>query len=73
MPTGTVNLPQLMSPQEAADYIGVHINTMFRWLKEGTVPGVRLGSRWFINAAQLSEVLTTGGGETEQPAGALDA
>jgi len=58
MPTGTVNLPRLMSPLEAAGYIGVHINTMHRYLKDGTVPGVRLGGKWYINAADLAELLT---------------
>jgi excisionase family DNA binding protein len=57
MNPGTVNVPQLMSPDEAAAYLGVHVQTMHRWLKSGTVPGVRLGGRWFIKARTLADLL----------------
>ena len=57
MNPGTVNVPQLMSPDEAAGYLGVHINTMHRWLKAGTVPAVRLGGQWYIKAATLDDLL----------------
>ena len=57
MTTATPELPDLLSAQQAADLIGVHINTMFKYLRDGTVPGKRLGAKWYIDAARLAEVL----------------
>ena len=30
---------------EAAKYLGVHIETMRRWAREGTIPSAKLGNR----------------------------
>ncbi len=30
---------------EAARYLGVHIETMRRWAREGTIPAAKLGNR----------------------------
>ena len=30
---------------EAAKYLGVHIETMRRWAREGTIPAAKLGNR----------------------------
>jgi excisionase family DNA binding protein len=44
----------LLSPHEAAEYLGVHYNTLVRWLSEDRIPGIKIGKRWFINASQLA-------------------
>jgi len=34
-----------MRTPEAATYLGVHIETMRRWAREGTIPAAKLGNR----------------------------
>ena len=34
-----------MKTPEAARYLGVHIETMRRWAREGVIPAARLGNR----------------------------
>jgi excisionase family DNA binding protein len=34
-----------MRTPEAAKYLGVHIETMRRWAREGAVPAAKLGNR----------------------------
>lgn len=54
-------LPDLLSVSEAALYLDVHPNTIKRWLKNGTIPGSRLGVKWYISADALSKVLNRRG------------
>ena len=35
----------LLTPKEAAEYLGVHLNTIYRMLKTGEISGFRLGPR----------------------------
>jgi excisionase family DNA binding protein len=51
-------LPRLLSAQEAAEYLGVHINTMRRLLAAGQIPGKRIGGSWYINAEQLAAAVS---------------
>ena len=51
-------LPQLLSAQETADYLGVSVWTVKRLLASGQIPGKRLGGRWYINAVGLAETLS---------------
>jgi excisionase family DNA binding protein len=34
-----------MRTPEAAKYLGVHVETMRRWAREGTIPAAKLGNR----------------------------
>lgn len=60
MTTGTTKSATFLTPQEAADLIGVHVNTMLKYLKDGTVPATRLGARWYIDAANFAKVMKGG-------------
>lgn len=53
-------LPQLLSAQETADYLGTSVWTVKRLLTSGQIPGKRLGGRWYINADLLAKTLTPG-------------
>jgi len=50
-------LPQILSVEDAAEYLGISPWTMRNHLKAGVVPGVKIGRRWFINASHLADVL----------------
>ncbi len=52
-------LEKLFSPEEAADYLGVHVQTVRAWIRSGRLPASRLtGQRSLrIRASDLSQVL----------------
>ena len=37
---------QIMTPQEAAKYLGFHIVTIYRLLKKREIPGTKIGRQW---------------------------
>ena len=53
------------TPDEAAQLLGLHINTVYRYLHNNTLPGKRLGKKlWLIPAAALTALLTEQDGAT---------
>ncbi|MCE9566999.1 MAG: helix-turn-helix domain-containing protein [Planctomycetes bacterium] len=45
----------LMTPREVAIYLGMHEETIREALREGRLPGVRLGRSWRVPARLLNE------------------
>jgi excisionase family DNA binding protein len=37
---------QIMTPKEAAKYLGFHLVTIYRLLKKDLVPAVKIGGQW---------------------------
>ena len=37
---------QIITPKEAAQYLGLHIITVYRLIKKGEIPGFRIGGQW---------------------------
>ena len=37
---------QIMTPKEAAKYLGFHLVTIYRLLKKQLVPAVKIGGQW---------------------------
>lgn len=51
--------PRYLTPQEFADEISFHRETLYRKLKQGEIPGARkVGGRWRIPRWALEEVGT---------------
>lgn len=50
---GEMPLPQLMTPDEAAEYLGVSAYTVRQRLKSGEIPGRKHGARWLIRVVDL--------------------
>jgi len=38
--------PQIMTIQDTADYLGLHMITIYRLLKKREIPGVKIGGQW---------------------------
>ena len=51
------HLPVVLTPAEAMDILGVGKNTMYRLLKTGELPAVRIGRAWRINLENLQAFL----------------
>ena len=51
----------LLTPTQAADVLGVHVDTLKRWAREGKVVGVRLpGGHWKFTRADLDTFIAAG-------------
>ena len=44
-------------PDWAARKLGLEKNTIYRWLRDGTLPGLLIGRRWLISESQLKQFL----------------
>lgn len=65
MPQDTA-LPELLTIDEAAALARVHRDTMDRWLKAGTIPEVRVGTKRRVRRSDIiPEVTPPGGPSTE--------
>ena len=51
------HLPVVLTAAEAMDLLGVGKNTMYRLLKSGELPAVRIGRVWRIQMEELSRYL----------------
>ena len=50
------HLPVVLTAAEAMDILGVGKNTMYRLLKSGELPAVRIGRAWRIKADFIESV-----------------
>ena len=50
-------LPVVLTAAEAMDILGVGKNTMYRLLKSGKLPAVRIGRRWRISLNCLEKTI----------------
>jgi excisionase family DNA binding protein len=56
---------ELLTLAEAAAYLRVHRRTMTRLLRQGVVPGVKIGRQWRVRKADLEA--TVAGGTPGEP------
>jgi excisionase family DNA binding protein len=50
---GAMLLPQLLSPEQASEYLGISAYTIRQRLKKGEIPGRKHGARWLIRVVDL--------------------
>jgi excisionase family DNA binding protein len=46
-----------ISPKQASEYCGCHIQTLYFWVSSGVVPSARLGRKVLIDKKRLDEML----------------
>lgn len=68
---------QLFTPQDAAEYLQVSVETIWRWCRENTLPAVKIGKfwripRWEVEAFIHSELETKEDLETDAPDGSSE-
>lgn len=49
---------QIMTPKEAAKYLGFHLVTIYRLLKKQEIPAVKIGGQWRFKKDILDAWLT---------------
>lgn len=52
-----LDLPDVLGVKGAADVIGVHENTMWRYVKTGVIPAVKIGGCWRIKRSDVEKLL----------------
>jgi len=51
---------ELLTCEEAASHLRLHVRTVGRLLKQGTLPGVKVGRQWRLRRADLDAYLAGG-------------
>ncbi len=49
--------PDILTPEEAADYLRVNRETVYRRLRAGKLPGNKIGQQWRIRKHDLNRYL----------------
>lgn len=62
---GEHTMKEIMTPREAAEYLSVHVRTIYRLVKNGEIPGRKVGGSWRFKKTALDEWLS--GGENPRP------
>ncbi|XMB85291.1 helix-turn-helix domain-containing protein [Mycoplasmatota bacterium WC44] len=50
-------MKELFSPQEVAMILDVHVKTVRRYLRDGTLKGIKIGGSWKVSLEELSKHL----------------
>ena len=62
---------EVMDIRQAADYLGISADTLYKYASEGFVPAFKLGNRWRFKRSRLNDWMdqqSRGGNMTAQPA-----
>lgn len=54
------NLPPLMTVQAVADYFGVSGPTIWRWIREGKLKGIKIGNARRFSADEIASIIGFG-------------
>ncbi|MDI7259694.1 MAG: helix-turn-helix domain-containing protein [Thermodesulfobacteriota bacterium] len=57
-PQSEIYVREIMTPREAAEYLSVHVRTIYRLAKNGDIPGRKIGGSWRFKKDALDEWLT---------------
>lgn len=51
-------MKEIMTPREAAEYLSVHVRTIYRLAKNGEIPGRKVGGSWRFKKGALDQWLS---------------
>jgi len=57
-PQSEIPRKEIMTPREAAEYLSVHVRTLYRLAKNGDIPGRKVGGSWRFKKGALDEWLS---------------
>jgi len=52
-------MKEIMTPREAAEYLSIHVRTIYRLAKNGEIPGRKIGGSWRFKKSALDEWLSS--------------
>ena len=53
------DLPRVLKPEEVAEFLCVHKNTVYKLIKQGLLPAFRVGKSWRIYRKDLPKLSTS--------------
>ena len=56
--TGASLMKEILTPLDAAEYLSVHVRTIYRLAKKGEIPGRKVGGSWRFRKNALDEWLS---------------
>ena len=57
-PKSQLWMKEIMTPREAAEYLSVHVRTIYRLAKNGDIPCRKVGGSWRIKKDALDDWLS---------------
>jgi excisionase family DNA binding protein len=51
-------MKEIMTPRDAAEYLSVHVRTIYRLVKHGEIPGRKIGGSWRFKRHALDKWLS---------------
>jgi excisionase family DNA binding protein len=51
-------MKEILTPREAAEYLSVHVRTIYRLVKKMEIPGRKVGGSWRFKKEALDEWLS---------------
>jgi excisionase family DNA binding protein len=57
-PKSEIQVREILTPREAAEYLSVHVRTIYRLVKNGDIPGRKVGGSWRFKKNALDEWLS---------------
>ncbi len=57
-PQSAFQVREIMTPREAAEYLSVHVRTIYRLAKNGDIPGRKVGGSWRFKKDALDDWLS---------------
>ena len=55
---GVTLMKEILTPREAAEYLSVHVRTIYRLVKNRDIPGRKVGGSWRFKKDALDEWLS---------------
>ena len=65
----TVNPEEMLTVQQAADMLGIHVATAHRWYDSGKMKGVEIAGIKFVRKDEVARLLKSNGQESEAAEG----
>jgi excisionase family DNA binding protein len=63
---GAATVREVMDIRQAAAYLGISADSLYRYASESTVPAFRLGNRWRFKKSRLDAWMDEQSGASEQ-------
>jgi len=57
-PNQEMRIKEILTPREAAEYLSVHVRTIYRLAKNREIPGRKVGGSWRFKKGALDEWLS---------------
>jgi excisionase family DNA binding protein len=57
-PISEMRMKEILTPREAAEYLSIHVRTIYRLVKNREIPGRKVGGSWRFKKDALDEWLS---------------